>query len=50
VNAQQRSTPSARGALIVAVSDWLGVAMYKGVLETVKQRLTLAWFRLVQQV
>jgi hypothetical protein len=36
--------------VVVAVSDWLGVAAYKGLLQAAKQRLALAWVRVVHQV
>jgi Sec-independent protein translocase protein TatA len=36
--------------LIVAVSDWLGLVIYKGLPQAAKQRLAQTWARVVEQV
>jgi Sec-independent protein translocase protein TatA len=53
VNPQQVNTLGGLcelAGLVVAVSDWLGLAEYKGRLKAAKQRLVGSWARLVQQV
>jgi hypothetical protein len=53
VNPQQVNTLGGLcelAGVVVAVSDWLVVATYKGLLEAAKQRLALARVRIVQQI